>query len=368
MSKEAIHEDVSEAEGVFNSDRYARMKQISDERDSERNGEDAEEAMAELTAQAEALDDELKEMGGGDPDDDDDGDADAQAGEDDLPVAAGAEDDEADDEPKSPLIFENGEWMARIKVDGEVKTVPYAKIQAAAQKLDAGDKRLEEANRLMKEIEERERRLLDAGQSQDQPPAQGADGQGQTETGQANQEILELTRQYHDALLNGDDSEVTATLLAKLATAGGRAPQVDVDRLVEEAERRVEARMAQRQQEEAERTRKAELGKAFTTFKSEFTDLAADPELLKVADSFTIKVAAEDPTLSPLEVMREAGKRTQAWVKEKAGGNPRVERKRNLRTATGNGARQTPAPEQPPKKRGDVLNDMRRSRGQTALG
>jgi hypothetical protein len=387
MPKEAIPGDVSEAEGVFNSDRLARMKQISAERDAERDSEDAEDAMNELAAQAEALDDELKTIGGGDPDyeddegeaseseqeedddteQDEDGEGDKQEDADPEATNEADSDAETDDDPQSPLFFENGEWMARIKVDGEVKTVPYSKIQAAAQKLEAGDKRLEEANRLMKEIEEREKRLLDPGQADDQPPAQGADGQGQSENGQ-NQEILELTRQYHDALLRGEDEDVTANLLAKLATAGGRAPQVDVDKLVEETERRVEARLEQRQKEEAERKRKEDLSKAFTTFKSEFKDLAKDQELLRVADSFTLKVAAENPTLSPLEVMREAGKRTRTWVKEKSGDTPRVNRKRKLKTVAGNGARQTPAPAEKPKKRGDVINELRRSRGQPALG
>jgi hypothetical protein len=66
--------------------------------------------------------------------------------------------------------------------------------------------------------------------------------------------------------------------------------------------------------------------------------------------------------------MREAGKRTRTWVKEKSGDTPRVNRKRKLKTVAGNGARQTPAPAEKPKKRGDVINELRRSRGQPALG
>lgn len=373
MPKEAIHEDVSEAEGVFNSDRLARMNQISAERESERESEDAEDAMAELTAQAEALDNELSELGGGDEEDDDTPPAAAEQDEDDEeepPLRELASEEETgveDDEPESPLFFENGQWMARIKVDGEVKTVPYAKIQAAAQKLDAGDKRLEEANRMLREVQEREQRLLESGQSKDQPPAQGAEGDGQPETGH-NEEILELTRQYHDALLRGEDEEVTANLLAKLATAGGRAPQVDVDKLVEETERRVEARQEQRRKEQAAEERRQQLRDAYATFSEEFEDITADEALTKVADDFTLKVAEEHPTYTPLQVMREAGKRTRRWMKEKAGDAPRVERKRNLRTATGNGTRQTPAPEEKPKSRGDVINDMRRMRGQVPLG
>ena len=377
MPREAIPGDVSEAEGVFNNDRLARMNQISADRETERDSEDADDAMAKLSAQAEALDNELNELGGGDSDDEDDlpPEETGEEDEDEIPADDPEEDIEeetddtgdTDDEPQSPLFLQNGEWMTRIKVDGEVKVVPYAKIQAAAQKLDAGDKRLEEANRLMKEVEERERKLLESGQSKDQLPAQGAEGDGSTETG-PNEEILSLTRQYHDALLRGEDEETTAKLLAKLTTAGGRQPQVDVNKLVEEAERRVRASLEAEKKEQAETERRKTLTSAFETFKTEFKDIAEDEALLKVADSFTVKVAAENPTFSPLDVMREAGKRTRHWMKEKAGDTPRVNRKRNMRTATGNGTKQTPAPVEPPKKRGDVLNDMRRSRGQVPLG
>lgn len=396
MSKEAIQKDVSGSE-VFNPDRMAalnaisearsadrgedadarsedagtderlnRMNELSQEREQDRDSEDGEDALAAMRQQAERLNDELQTMAEDGAPVTDEADApEVEAAEPEVE----ADDDADDDAPESPVFFENGQWMTRIKVDGEVKAVPFQKIHAAAQKLDAGDKRLEEANRMLRDIEAREQRLLDLNrQPTNQPPAQGADGPGQTETGQLPEDILALGRQYQDALLNGDDEDAAVELLAKLATAGARAPNVDVDQLAQQIEARVTAQFQAQEQQRAQAQYQKSLSEAFDTFKTEFEDVAADPMLLDAADRYTVTIAQENPTLTPLQVMREAGKRTRLWLAEKTGTQPRVSRKRNLKTAVGNGARQSPAPTETPKSRQDVLNEMRQKRGQTPLG
>lgn len=372
MTDEATHQGVSESEHTFGADRLARINQIQQERSAERDTDDEDgDAWAALTEQAEDLDNQLREQDPNattdDEEPDESGEEPAQeVGEDEEDEPAASEADLPEDgESESPLFMEGGQWMTRVKVDGEIKTVPFARLQAAAQKLEAGDKRLEEANRLRQEIEQREQQLLQREQGlQNQPPAEGAEGQGQTEKN-PNEEVKSLIKQYHEALLNGDDEDTTNDLLAKLATAGRHQPQVDVSQLAEQVERQVESRIQQRQQEAAQ---KAELTSAFTTFKDEFKDIAGDQELLQMADRLTVTVSQEYPTYTPLQVMREAGKRTRKWLNEKTGDTPRVNRKRNLKTASGTGARQPGKPAEKPKTRTDELNEIRAARGQTPLG
>lgn len=361
--------DQSGTDEVVNEERLTRMNELSEDRETDRESEDADDAMAALRQQADLLNEEIQAMG-------EDGQpvTDPEPTEDEPEPEAAADDPEPEPEaddtaPESPVFFENGQWMTRIKVDGEVRAIPFQKVHAAAQKLDAGDKRLEEANRLMREIEAREQQLLaDGQQPKNQPPAQGADGQGQTETGQLPEDILALGRQYQDALLNGDDEDEAVELLAKLATAGARAPNVDVDVLAQQIEARVTAQFQAQEQQRAQEQYQKSLSEAFDTFKDEFEDVANDPMLLDAADRYTVTIAQENPTLTPLQVMREAGKRTRLWLAEKTGTQPRVSRKRNLKTAVGNGARQSPAPTEKPQSRQDVINEMRLKRGQTPLG
>lgn len=384
MTDEATQQGVSESEYGFGADRLARINAIQDDRNAERDPEDEDgDALAALSQQAEDLDNQLKEQ---DPDAEDDegaagdadeGDSDADEGraaEGDDSAEDEGDDGQADDKPSdSPLFMEHGQWMTRVKVDGEIRTIPFARLQAAAQKLDAGDKRLEEANRLRQEIEQREQQLLQREQGlKNQPPAEGAEGQGQTETGHPNEETRALIKQYHEALLNGEDEETTSTLLEKLATAGRHQPQVDVSTLAKQVEEQVSQGIARREQErelrQQEAQREAELKTAYATFKDEFKDVVDDPQLTKMADDLTVTVAQEYPTYTPIEVMREAGKRTRQWLKEKAGGTVRTNRKRNLKTATGTGARQPGKPAEKPKTRTDELNEIRAARGQMPIG
>lgn len=377
MTDEATQKGVSESEYAFGADRLARINQIQQDRsaDRETDQDEDDDALAMLTQQAEDLDNALRANDPNAEQDEADESDDTEA-DDAEPEAESKDEPETEDddtESESPLFMENGQWMTRVKVDGEIKTVPFARLQAAAQKLEAGDKRLEEANRLRQEIDQREQQLLQREQGlKNQPPAQGADGQGQTKTGQPNEEVTTLIKQYHEALLNGDDENTTNELLAKLATAGRQQPQVDVSQLAEQVERQVESRIQQRQQEaerkDRESAHKAELSSAFTTFKDEFKDIAGDQELLQMADRLTVTVSQEYPTYTPLQVMREAGKRTRKWLSEKTGDTPRVNRKRNLKTAAGTGARQPGKPPEKPQTRSDQLNEIRAARGQMPLG
>lgn len=406
MTREATQEGVSE-QGGFSNNRLSTINSIAKERAAEREEEDGEdaEALALLREQAEQLDDDLGRYdddgnergeeddndpgtgGQGEEDDTGDPDPDDPHAEDDDPENDEDPENKKPDDPadpddkesESPVFMQDGQWMTRIKVDGEIKTVPYAKLQAAVQKMDAGDKRLEEANRLMREVQQREQTLLNGrkgAEQEKQPPAQGAEGQSQTENGKPNQETLDLINQYHEALLNGEDASVTNELLAKLATAGGKQPEVDVDSLVNKVADRVTQQQADRDKTAAEAKRKEDMKSAYSAFSKKFKDIVDDPQLTEVADRLTITVAQEHPTYSPLEVMEEAGRRTRKWLADKTGkkSDPanedpnRRERKRNMKTAKGNAARKTGKPPERPKTRTDTLNELRAARGQAPLG
>jgi len=379
MTDEATQQGVSEG---FGSNRLKQINAIHEDRVSEREEDvtpeddaEAEDALAVIQKRGEDLDDELRQLdanGGEEPEDDsaeDEDDSTEQQAADNT----GQDDDQDSDEPESPLFMEGGQWMTRVKVDGEVKTIPFDRLQAAAQKLEAGDKRLEKANRMQREIEERERRVREqeAQRQTEQLPAEGAEGQTGPESGQS-EDVKELASKYHQALLNGEDDEVTNDLLTRLATANRQQqPEVDVNRITQEVESRVAERQQQQDQERQQAEYQAQIQTAYESFKEDFSDVANDPQLMQVADQFTVTVANENPTLSPLQVMKEAGKRTRQWLNEKSGTTDtqkRTNRKRGLKTASGSGARQPGKPEPKPKTRTDQINEIRQARGQMPLG
>lgn len=381
MTDEATQKGVSDSDSYINASRLDQVNAISQRRAEEREDEEPEEVRALIEEHRKDLERTLAGEEPGDAagfgEDDDDPDE-AGAGEEDgsgEEVADAAPD--AAQESESPLFMKDGQWMVKMKVDGDVREIPYAKVLANAQKLEAGDLRLQEANRRLREAEEREQRLLgnEPGQQQNQPPAQGADYQGQTHEGQPDEETKSLIKQYHEALLNGDDEETTNALLEKLATANRQQPAVDVDAIAVRVKASVtESLQEQERQKERARQdddRKAALQAAYKTFTDEFEDIVGDPQLTAMADRLTLTVASEHPTYTPEEVMREAGNRTRKWLRDKTGAvetSVRQSRKRQLKTAAGNNARTTTPPSEKPKTRTDRLNEIRAARGQRPTG
>ncbi len=337
MSGEAIHEDVSE----FGGDRLARMKEISQRRNDDEGVED-DDPMAVMKEHAEQLNQELAEA-----DEEYNGEKEAEptelpSGEDDEPEE---EDElEGDDDPED----EQPGKLYTLKINGEEKQYTEEQVLAIAQKQEAADARLQEASRRIREIEQREAEL--EARASSQPSAQDVGNQ------ESSEELKKMSREYHEALLDGDD-ERADELLIQIQNAGRQQPTqtIDPDQLANEVYQKSE-------QLKAAKERQAQVEAAQNFFKEEYGDIAGNPNLYNLADQITARLMQENPSLSPMELVTAAGDE----VRETIGAN-KVSRTERKKKATGgmrgSNARKAGKPQPKAKTRADVLNDMRAGRG-----
>jgi len=332
MSGEAIQEDVS----GFGSDRLARMKELSQRRDDKEELDD-EDPMSVMHERADQLNQELAEA-------DDEYNSEPEPEPVDLPIEDNLE-EEVEEEPVPQTV--------KLKVNGQEREMSLDQVIAIAQKQEAADARLQEAAQRMQEIERREQEF--EAKASSQPSAQDV---GATPS---SDELKKMARDYHEALLDGDD-DLADELFIQIQNSGRQQPtqNIDPDQLADQVIQKSEQR-------KAEATRQAEIKDAQTYFVEEFADIAGDSDLYNMADQITAQLMQEDPSLSPKDLVTVAGNR----VREKMGisqSNSRTERKQR---ATGGmrstNARKPGKPQPKAKTRADVLNEMRSQRGARAI-
>lgn len=192
--------------------------------------------------------------------------------------------------PESPVYLKDGRWVTRRKVNGAEEEVDFDRLLAHDQKLAAADQRLAEASRMRREAEEALSRAQ--AMAQQPPPEPPADRKA-------------LVRQYHQALLDGDDDAADDLLLQINGTAS--APPVDLRQIEAVAERRVQQTLEERDRREA-----------VARFKRDFPAVAADDHLWDLADRLTMEVMAEGTHSGLYEIMAEAGRRAIARVTQAA--------------------------------------------------
>lgn len=206
---------------------------------------------------------------------------------DEVPVEPAAEVVQTPPEP--PVYLKDGKWVTRRKVNGTEEEVDFDRLLAHDQKLAAADQRLAEASRMRREAEEALARAQ--AMAQQPPPEPPADRKA-------------LARQYHQALLDGDDDAADDLLLQINGTA---SPPVDLSRVEAVAERRVQQTLEERDRREA-----------VARFKRDFPAVAADDHLWDLADRLTMDVMAEGTHAGLYEIMAEAGRRAISRVTQAA--------------------------------------------------
>jgi hypothetical protein len=277
-------------------------------------------------------------------------------------------DTDVDVEPALPpeVVMSGGKAMLKLKVDGREKLVPLDSAIATLQKGEAAEVRLQSAAELRKSLDAREAALrtreaqVENSRSSAPPAATDAD--------------LEAEAQgLVDSLLT-DDPKVAAKKLSGVLVKVRQAarPSIDENTLVAKA---VQAtRQSLRADDHA-----TSLKTGLTKFQAEYSDIAADPMLERVADGKTETIAAEHPEWTPEQVMLEAGKQTREWVGQLRGEKPAVahnqkpdlaadrrDRKVGLRPLPQQRAgRQTPAkPADQAETPQSIVAAMRAARGQ----
>lgn len=224
--------------------------------------------------------------------------------------------------------------LVKIKVDGEEREVPKEKILDAGiralQKESTADKRLEEATRLLKEVEQKYVQKPETKEN-------------------LSQEWDDKTIAY--ALQHGTEEQKShAVQLLR-----GRS---DTTQEIEE--------------KAAERAYKAVLDKvdfdgASEMFISEYKDIVDDPYLLQIAISAENKARDEGDKRSRKELYKEIGENIRKWKGGFVNTQSLEEKKEqkskiiNMPTAS---VKKNTAQEAKPKSTSDVIDEMRKKRGQ----
>lgn len=222
-----------------------------------------------------------------------------------------------------------------LKVEGEEKQVERDKVYEAGiralQKESAADKRLQEATKILEQAKESQKALPEV--ESDEP---------------------EYTpEQLAHALQYGDDDEAVNAI--KLILEGRKTEQVATPNR-EEVNQQIDIR--------------TEFNEAVKEFKTEFSEIWNDPKLRELATQKERALREAGDNRPFAEVYKEVGTEIREWVGQfkeptKSGLEKRKARKQSIDNVEGAsapvGKSKQPAK---PKTPEDVLNDLRKARGQ----
>ena len=282
------------------------------------------------------------------------------------------------DEAKAARQAEDDD-LVEVKIDGETRTVKVAELRRIHQKESAADARLRKAaemeaalNARAAQLEEAERAIKarapsvkDAQQADEVQPSVKDAGR-----------IREMAAEAVAGFYSGDEEQALEKFEAALSNVARLGSTLDASQVqqivyeqMEEQERRRQETAALRDQEAFEKARQ----EAVERFKTDFDDLAADANLTQVADSMTQTLRAENPDWDPWKIIETAGKETRKWARSRGFAGiksditeTRREDKRTLqahRVAPAT-ARQAQAPDYVPATRSQVVQRMKKARGQ----
>lgn len=230
-----------------------------------------------------------------------------------------------------------------LKIDGTEVLVPREKVHEAGiralQKESAADKRLREASEKERSLLAREEELKRMEEALLKQRDQQADDSG---------------REFVDAVFS--DPDAAAGHISTLTR--------QVQGVVEKLDR-VEKTEAQRLQDEQQRL--------VNHYHSKYGDIASDEVMNFALNQFRRQVAAEDPTLNPMQVVDKAAER----VYQKFNVTPvapeltdaekrKLAKERMPAPARQASGRTPPKPEEKPKTPAQVIDEMRLGRGPRA--
>ena len=218
-----------------------------------------------------------------------------------------------DDPMADFIVMNNGSPMVKAKVNGEDRPIPLADAKRQGQIGVAAEMRMQAAAEAEKNIQAREAKLtageaalsarMKTMQSQPTVPVQDL----------TDEELEKEAIEIFETAFSGTEEDAAKKLAKTLAKIRSSAvqqptPQVDPREIARQAASMAVGTLS-------EQSRKKDMGKAFQAFKADYPEILKDPNLFKMADDLTDQLEREHPDWDIAQVMDEAGKRTQAWVK-----------------------------------------------------
>ena len=328
---EEVKKDQEAKEASIKSPRDAIMEQIVEDRELE--------VFSEIVNQADDMEDES--------------------------VEEAVEEEIQQEDPISPVRFENGAWVTTVKVNGQETTVPFEGLKVSHQKDAASQQRFENAaakERFLNQKEAQLREYVGRLQKRATPPEKDDEPKNDTN-------YTEVVKEYHQALYE-DDADKAAELLQTLTTGRTQAtPNVEeaVNKALNQAYARQQVEQAKQQQMAYEDSVK----QAVAWFESEYPDVADVPELRAIADNRTVTIMKESPSMAPNQIIHAAAEYAREWANQNLsnGKSNRAERKKKI-VSEPKQARKTAKigeDEELEKTPSQVIEEMRKSRGLPAL-
>lgn len=260
--------------------------------------------------------------------------------------------------------------MVKVKVNGEEREIPRSKIEAAGgiaafQKNAAASELLNQASIKERQLRQQEAQL-DARRHELQQMEQDLQSRARPVPlpEQGAEDIKELARKYHVALLEDGDIDAANDILARLQAARNATP--DMEELTRQATIRVRQEMAREQNADLIKRFEQERGEAAGTFADKYPDLADDPELFEMTDRKTIEIQARNPSWSPSQIIDAAAGTVRDWFNGKttpSANSDKLDAKRQQTTVRGGSARSIPRPAPKPLSRSQYVEELRIKRG-----
>lgn len=243
--------------------------------------------------------------------------------------------------------------FVKSKIDGVETEVSVADMQREFQKKGAADKRLDEATRILRGAKETADKLKTPPVGNDDTAGGGNSSTASPDTNTSKASAKDL----YQALVDGD--EATAVAALEKLTEGGR-PNGSTQ-TPEQLAAQVAPVVKQQITNES----------ALAQFGTDFSDIAGDPYLATVADSFLAEEMKDGKSFP--EALAASGQRTRDWLAAKAPKpEPKPEpttirqeklvRKQGADIVTGVQGK-APSNEEPVQGPSDVIAEMRRQRG-----
>jgi hypothetical protein len=275
-----------------------------------------------------------------------------------------ADDEEEEEEESPPLAAKaeipdpfkefgayrnpKGEYVTKMKVNGEEVEVPLSQIKSHLQKDIAGDRKLQEAAAERQRLQ-RERELLEQERTQKLQQSMAQNRPPKLDAEEAKKRARALLERVYDGDLDNAAEEFASYL---------QGSPVDTDNILAEAERRAMSALERKEAERNQREFQDSINQGVSVLKTTHPEVLDDPRLFDLVDGETLRILdrqkSGDPefaSLTPKEIIIRAAQSVDEWRKG-AVGKPkqgtREERKANLKPMP-RGMNATRQPNKPPE-------------------
>lgn len=285
-----------------------------------------------------------------------------------VPVGTDAAPKDAEDPAPQPAQDE----LVTVKINGREKKVSRAKVDEAGgldiyQKRLAAEENMRQAAEEKRRVQEYEQQLVAKAhelQRFEQEIKRRAVQQPATPPPQNQDEVKQMARRYHEAMLNGDLDQADE-LLIKLQGAQKQATP-DADAIARKAAAEARAALEQERQRDQQIRFEQERVEAVQRFEDEFSDIADDPDLREWADTKTLKISRENPQWSPARIIEEAARQVRDAIGKTvtpAESSSKLEAKRSMTNVKGGSARAVAKPQPKPPTKSQYVESLRKQRG-----